>query len=194
LPPDDIKSTNALPPNELKPTNILPPDELKPTNALPPNDLRTVAGISAVNPVGPCCEVVANSALNSHLGRVVVNFPASTEGAIEVRRSGSTEKIGGWYSSGALEVGPGRYDVAISNKVVQNVQVEAGHDTQIKVGILRIKGAGNATIDLLDADQKTKLGGGYGGLTVGLPVGTYTVKMPGLAEKVTVRAGKITDF
>ena len=72
--------------------------------------------------------------------------------------------------------------------------VQVGHDTQIKVGVVRIKGGGNAAIDLLDSDQKTKLAGAFGGFTVGLPVGTYTVKMPGLSEKVTVRVDKIRDF
>ena len=179
-----------------QPVSALPPNDLKPTNVLHPDGVAPIDGnIRAVDPVQPCCNVVANSALNSHMGRVVLNFPASTDyTSVEILQAGSTEKIGGWSGTGALEVGPGTYDVAITNKVVHNVHVQAGHDTQIKVGVVRIKGGGNAAIDLLDSDQKTKLAGAFGGFTVGLPVGTYTVKMPGLAEKVTVRADKITDF
>ena len=205
LPPYDIKSTNILPPSELKPTKITPPEGLKPANALPPNDLKPtnafppegvapVDGIRAVDPAYPCCNIVANSALNSHMGRVVVNFPAGAAGMTITDVMRGTEKVDGWMGSGQLVVAPGRYTVVIANRPVTGVVVEGGHDTQVKVGAVRVSGAGNTVVDLLSADGKTKLAGAMGNLTVGVPAGTYMVRMGGVTQKISVSAGKITDF
>jgi hypothetical protein len=129
------------------------------------------------------------------MGRVVVNFPAGADAGMtitDVMRG--SEKVDGWIGSGQREVAPGRYTVVIANMPVTGVLVQGGHDTQIKVGTVRVSGGGNTIVDLLSADGKTKLAGAMGNLTVGLPVGTYTVRMAGATQKVSVSAGKITDF
>lgn len=56
----------------------------------------------------------------------------------------------------------------------------------MRVGVTRI--------DVVDKDGQSALTGGFGNQTIGLPVGTYQVKVAGQAETVTIAEGKVTEF
>lgn len=117
----------------------------QPPSLEPPSDIhaRIIAQMrSRVDPAGPCCDIVANSALNSHIGRIVVNFPAGADAGMTTSEvmKGNERAAEGWMGSGQREVAPGRYTVVIANRPVEGVVVEGGHDTQIKVGAVRVRG------------------------------------------------------
>jgi len=184
---------------------IIPPDGVRGavTSAIPAQESRAGAGSTGTQTgllqptaLEPCCEIVADAALNSHIGKVVANFPAGVDlGAttVDVLKAGTNEKVGGWFGSGNLAVAPGTYDVKIFNKVVSGVVVQGGHDTQVKVGAIRLKGGANSYADILDSDATTKITGGYG-LSVGLPAGNYSVRTGAGTEQIAVQAGKVTEF
>jgi len=91
-----------------------------------------------------------------------------------------------------MDLPPGSYDVKIFNKVVHSVAVQGGHDTRMNVGVIHAKAGGKNYADILDSDG-TKITGGYG-LSVGLPVGVYSVKTSDGTAKVGVQPGKVTEF
>ena len=120
---------------------------------------------------------------------------AKTSGArTNVYKAGDSKAIAGGYGNQTLDLLPGTYDVVISGKRVENVTVKSGHDTQVRVGVLRVTAGGNTRVDVLDAATKAKLTGGYGKLDIGLPVGPALVQVAGQSEAVTIESGKITDF
>lgn len=138
-----------------------------------------------------------NSALKGRLGRVVVEFPKDanmTSTRIDIAQAGADKSIKGDYGPMQAELLPGKYDVVISKKRVPGAEVASGKDTRIKAGVLRVKAAHNTRVDILDSDQKTMLVGDYGTVEVGLPPGTYYVKVAGQREAAQVRDGEITDF
>jgi hypothetical protein len=140
-----------------------------------------------------CCVILANASLKGRFGRLVVAYPAGavpTNTRISVLKD--DKEVQGDYGNHSFELLPGTYDLNISGKTVSNVTVKAGHDTNIKVGVLRITAAKNMRAAVLEGDRE--IAGGYGGELIGLPAGTFDVQMAGQTEKVTISDGKITDF
>jgi hypothetical protein len=144
-----------------------------------------------------CCDVVVNVAMKGRLGRIVVAFPEGGDAGssrIDVFRAGETASMEAAYGSSTWDLFPGTYAVVISGARVEGVTVQSGHDTRLRVGILRIQAGGSTRADVLAADGKTALVSGYGAMQIGLPVGTYRVQIAGQSEPVTIQNGKITDF
>ena len=142
-----------------------------------------------------CCTVVANPAMKGRLGRLVVTYPdgAKTSGArIDVSKEGNQTTSG--HGNQAFDLLPGSYTVVISGKRVDNVRVQSGHDTKVKVGVLRVTAGGNTRVNVLDQDRKTQVTSGHGNQEFGLPIGTVHVQIAGQMEAVTIQEGKITDF
>jgi hypothetical protein len=143
---------------------------------------------------GPCCSVVPNPTMKGRLGRLVVTFPeGSNPGTyIEVSKGGNAATNG--RGNVAFELLPGSYTVVISGKRVDNVTVQSGHDTKVKVGVLRVTAPGGTRIDVLDKDGKTHLTDGYGNKQFGFPIGTVYVQIAGQSEPISIKDGQITDF
>jgi len=165
------------------------PNESGPTGAakLPPVQKPTIYGQE------PCCSVVANAALKGRLGRVVVAFP---DGAVpkstrvDVLKDGKVLQSG--YGNKSWGLLSGTYEVSISGKQVPNVTVKAGHDTMVKVGVLRVSAAKGSSVDVLDGGHK--LTSGYGDQIIGLPPGAFDLKVAGQTQPVTISEGQVTDF
>ncbi len=155
---------------------------------LPAEKMVAAASASA------CCTVVPNPEMKGRLGRLVVTYPkgASADARIGVLKG--TEEVASGYGNKAFDLFPGSYSVVISGKRVDNVTVQSGHDTNVKVGVLRVTASGNTRIGVLDKDGKTEIASGYGKKQFGLPIGTVHVMVSGHKEAVTIQDGKITDF
>jgi hypothetical protein len=135
--------------------------------------------------------------MKGRMGRLVVAYPdgAKIGGArMDVYKAGEANAIAGGYGNQALDLLPGTYAVVISGKRVEPVTVKSGHDTQEKVGVLRVTAGGNTRVNVLDAATKAALTGGYGKRDIGLPIGPALVQVAGQSEAVTIESGKITDF
>jgi hypothetical protein len=141
-----------------------------------------------------CCTVIPNPVMKGRLGRLIVTYPEGTNAGAHIGVSRGDKHATDGYGNKAFELLPGSYTVVISGKRVDNVTVQSGHDTKVKVGVLRVTAPGGTRIDVLDKDGKTHLTDGYGNKQFGLPIGTVYVSVAGQSEAVTIQEGKITDF
>jgi hypothetical protein len=140
-----------------------------------------------------CCQMTANPELKGRLGRLVVAFPqeAAVKGTgVTVLKDGKT--LLSAYGTQMWELLPGSYEVMVSNKRIPNVQIQAGHDTHVKVGVLRISAGKGTKAAVLDAGNE--LVNGYGEQVIGLPPGSFEIEIAGQREKVMITAGEIKDF
>ena len=117
------------------PRTEAPPAAAPPTAAAPttvPPGPATSAPAPAVGPsLAECCEVVVDSERKGRLGRLIVKFPDG-------------------FKAGNMELLPGTYDVVISGKRVEGVTIKSGHDTKVKVGVLRVNAGASTRIDLVE--------------------------------------------
>jgi hypothetical protein len=148
----------------------------------------------AVSSASTCCTVVPNPIMKGRLGRLVVTYPEGTKAGARIGVSKGDKESTSGYGDKAFELLPGSYTVVISGKRVDNVTVQSGHDTKVKVGVLRVTAPGGTRIGVLDKDGKTELISGYGSKQFGLPIGTLYVSVAGQSEAVTIKDGQITDF
>ena len=155
--------------------------------------LPTATQAPEISP-GSCCSVVPNPTMKGRLGRLVVTYPEGTKAGAPIGVSRGDKEATSGYGNKAFELLPGNYTVVISGKRVDNVTVQSGHDTKVKVGVLRVTAPGGTGINVLDKDGKTHLTSGYGNKEFGLPIGTVYVSVAGQSEAVTIKDGQITDF
>jgi hypothetical protein len=141
----------------------------------------------------PCCAIVANPALR-RLGRIVVAYPEKVAARIDVFKAGDTKAVASDYGDVGFDLLPGTYDVSISGKRVAGVTVQSGHDTQIKVGVLRVNASDGTRVDLADPAGEKGFASGYGTQLFGLPIGAVGVEIAGQTETVAIEAGQVTEF
>ena len=171
----------------------------------PSQQVFTVMAPAAIGPSGPraanpsataaasCCAVVLNPALAGRLGRLVVAFPPAAVPSgtpVAVVKDGHELQTG--YGSQSWELLPGNYDLGVSGKTVTNVSVQARSDTNVRVGVLRVSASNQTHWEVLDGGAA--IANGYGPKLVGLPIGSYSLRIAGQAGSFTIRDGQITDF
>jgi hypothetical protein len=150
--------------------------------------------MDAASSASACCTVVPNPTMKGRLGRLVVTFPEGTKVSARVGASIGGKEATYGHGNQAFELFPGNYTVVISGKRVDNVTVQSGHDTKVKVGVLRVTAPGGTRMGILDKDRKTEITYGHGSNEFGLPIGTVYVSVAGQSEAVTIQEGKVTDF
>jgi hypothetical protein len=143
-----------------------------------------------------CCSVVTNPALRDRMGRLVVTYP---RGADPNQAVMYVYDAGGKYlhksnSSIAIDLTPGTYSVAINNRRVERITILAGHDTHVKVGVLRLSVGDGTRVSVYDAEQKLELTRSNGKQDIGFPIGKVSVNVAGQWEAVTIEEGKIVDL
>lgn len=155
------------------------------------------AGCNGAKPdnANPCCEFVPNASLGSQ-GELVVAFPQGADVGISIvnlyKADGQT-KLRGGIGNQSWQLTPGTYSVEISGVRVPNVQVKAGSDTRVRVGVLQVKAGGNTIADVLDTSGR-KIDGHMGGFVIGLPAGSYGVRINGQTQPVQIQAGTTTNY
>jgi len=140
--------------------------------------------------------IVANPELRS-LGRIVVAFPNGSKASsrIDIFKPGDERNsIQGTYGSMTADLIPGRYVVAISGRRVEGVEVQAGHNTILRVGALRVHAGSGTRVDVFERGGKDSLAAFYGVNDVGLPVGQYDVQIAGQRASVAIKENAITEF
>jgi len=176
--------------------------------SVPSPQVFTVMAPAAVGPTGAraatlspaltpatsgCCAVVPNPALVGRLGRLVVSFPPAavpSNTSLAVIKDGKELQSG--YGSQTWELLPGNYDLSVSGKTINSVAVQARADTNVRVGVLRISAGSQTHWEVLDGG--TAIANGYGSKLVGLPVGSYGLRISGQTESFAIRDGEVTDF
>jgi hypothetical protein len=150
----------------------------------------------AATAAADCCEVTPNAALAAGVGRVVVSYP---EGGHATRldlfaASDASTAIQSKYGDVALELPPGTYDATVGGRRVAGVEVQAGRDTRIRVGVLHVHAGDGTRIDIFEPADGEKLADGYGEKQYGLAVGLVAVEIAGQRDTALIEDGKITEF
>ena len=148
------------------------------------------------NNANPCCEFVPNASLGSHMGELVVAFPKGADvgiSVVNVYKADGQTKLQGGIGSQSWQLTPGTYSVEISGVRLPNVEVKAGSDTRLRVGVLEVKPGSNTIADVLDASGR-KLDGHMGGFAIGLPAGSYGVRINEQTQPVQVQDGTTTNY
>lgn len=150
--------------------------------------------LAKANP-GDTYVISANPELKGRLGQMVVAFPKGAS-ASNTRTFVYKEQnaITDFYGDKTVELLPGTYAVAITGKRVEGITIQSGHDSKVKVGMLRVAAGKDTRVFLLDTDKTRVLTDGYGNQELGFPIGTVYVSIAGQSEAVTIKDGQITDF
>jgi hypothetical protein len=96
------------------------------------------------------------------------------------------------YGNQTWDLLPGSYDVSVGGKVVSNVSVQSRSDTTVRVGVLRVSAGADTKTDVVEGSAV--ISSGYGSHLVGLPVGSYGLRISGATESFTIQDGQVTDF
>jgi hypothetical protein len=129
------------------------------------------------------------------MGRIVVAFPdgaAPTGTRVAVLKDGKEIKSG--HGNANWELPSGTYEVTISDKSLLGVAVQAGQETQVKVGVLHVNADQQTRIELIDPASGKVLASGHGERSYGLPIGPISVQVAGQSETVTIEEGVVTKF
>lgn len=145
---------------------------------------------------GGAVTLVANPELKGRLGRIVVEAPEGTKNRSPISFYNAGEEEGSAADSGygtlTSETLAGAYTV-VMHKVKLPIEVRRGHDTVVKLGVLRINASKQTAWSLLLTDGETGASG-YGSEEVGVLPGDYVVKIKKSSEPVTVEPGKVLEF
>ncbi len=88
----------------------------------------------------------------------------------------------------------GTYDVEVAGKRVVGVPIQAGQETHLLMGLLRVVYKDMSTTEVYDSDKKTRIVKDNGTLRLGLPVGKYWVKLAGRMVEVEIKEGQVVEF
>jgi hypothetical protein len=146
----------------------------------------------------PRYKITPNSASKGRMGRLIVRFPKGgkmTNTEVEVFADAARkERSDHGYGEKTFELLPGSYWVTVSGAVVP-LEVQSRSDTVVLTGALRVEASANTAVGVFADPECTKqLIHFYGVRDVGLPLGTYYVRISGKSEPVKIEEGKITEF
>jgi hypothetical protein len=143
-----------------------------------------------------CCRIVPNAQLKS-LGRIVVSFPKDSKAGgtrIDIFKANDKESIKVDYGSMKADLVPGQYDLTVGGRPMKGIEVRAAHDTNIRVGVLRVHVGSGTRVDIFEPGKTDALRRVYGSGDIGLPVGRYEVQVAGQRATVSVKEDEITEF
>ncbi len=151
-----------------------------------------------ISPAGPASyKVVAKSDMKGRMGRLVVGFPKDSKVGTQVEVFADADlkqKAENAYGAKAFDLLPGKYWVSISGQVIP-LEVQSRSETVVATGALKIELSGSTQVEVFaDKECKKKLANSYGSAEVGLPIGTYYVRISGKAEPIQIEEGKVTEF
>lgn len=151
---------------------------------------------AAPAPSSPWEVTDANDPNLKSVGRLVVNFPEGTESSYagtQVFQPGAPKADDFTYGNASFEFMPGTYDVAIAQRRIAGVPIEAGRITRIRAGALHTAVGPQTKIQLYDPEKKPIIWG-YGVHTYGLAEGTYYLRVQNGWKEILIKDGQTTEF
>jgi hypothetical protein len=199
-PPQNPPATDPVPQAASQPATSQPAASSTASN--PPTRMPTPL---ARTPLAAAAETEAyiikpNLKLLGDTGRLVVRFPEGIRKRdnqrIQFPKTKDEKNSEINWGSVARETPPGDYLVTINGKMIEGVKVQAGADTQLRVGILRLELPDNQTWELIEEDLDSAPAIYYAGgpADIGLPVGTYYVRTKAEIAPVKIEDNKLTTF
>jgi hypothetical protein len=200
-PPEDPVAQNTAAAPTTAPAAAASQPAAQPTASNPPTRMQT----PITRTLGAATETEAytikpNLKLLGETGRLVVRFPEGIRKRdnqrIQFPKAKDEKNSEINWGSVAKETPPGDYLVTINGKLIEGVKVQAGADTQVRVGILRLELPDNQTWELIEEDLDSAPAIFYAGgpADIGLPVGTYYVRTKSEISPVKIEDGKIATF
>lgn len=148
----------------------------------------------------PAFTLVPNAKLPAEIGRLVIRFPEGTERRdyqrIQFPKDQKDIHAAIEWGSLAKELAPGEYIVAVNGKMVEGVKVEAGSDTTLAVGVLRVKAPDGTFFEIVeeDLDNAPAIFSESGPKDIALPPGSYFIRVNKQILPFTIEDAKFTEF
>lgn len=138
-------------------------------------------------------EIIPNQSLKGSTGRLVAQLPAKASMILQIHKSGEPKHFDAWYDSKASNLLPAIYDIKVNNVWLQNVPIQKGKDTRLKLGVLEIPFDGNYSVKMDDGTEVIKVSGNEKRMLV-LPEGKYKVVVASGEQQVKIKDGAVTTF
>ncbi len=133
------------------------------------------------------------STMKGVLGRLDINYPAGVDRWILYYQPADNKYMGSVGSNEkTFNISPGEYRFLITDVPVDNVPIQKGHETRIKMGFLNVVSEGGF---YLYNDTKEKLYTTYDKpKKIALPVGNYQVKLGGQFYPFVIKDGETVEY
>ncbi len=127
------------------------------------------------------------------LGRLNINYPAGVDRWILLYRPADNKYLGSVSENDkTYTLGPGEYRFLITDVPVENVPIQKGHETRIRIGFLNVVSEGGF---YLYNNTKEKLYTTYDKpKKIALPVGSYQVKLGGQFYPFTIKDKETVEY
>ena len=136
-------------------------------------------------------EIKSDSTLTGITGQLVLELPKEIAVASHLQAflTGETKPAISWFGNKKDKLMPGTYDIVLEKYRLNNVRIEKGKTTRLKVGVLNFSARQGVTI--VDSNQqKFSMAGPF---RIALPVGIYTIN--GNKEMAfTIKDGEQTKY
>lgn len=133
------------------------------------------------------------SAMKGVLGRLDINWPAGVDRWILFYQPADNKYMGSVSTNDKIfTISPGEYRFLITDVPVENVPIQKGHETRIKMGFLNVVSEGGF---YLYNDTKEKLYTTYDKpKKIALPVGNYQLKLGGQFYPFTIKDKETVEY
>jgi hypothetical protein len=159
----------------------------------------TGSGISKENIMGENLNPLTNQkwemqpdpSLKGVTGQLVIQMPKAIPimSHLQAFKSGDTKVAASWFGNNKSNLIPGTYDILLEKYKLNNVPIEKGKTTRLKVGLLNFTPRQSVTI-VDGSQQKFAMAGPF---KIVLPVGTYYID--GKKDQAFVmKDGEQTDY
>jgi hypothetical protein len=127
------------------------------------------------------------------LGKLDINFPPDVERNILIYQSTDNKFITSVSRNDKIyTIAPGQYRFTLTNVPVENVPIQKGHETRIKMGFLNVVSEGGF---YLYNETKEKLYTTYDKpKKIALPVGNYQLKLGGQFYPFTIKDKETVEY
>ena len=129
------------------------------------------------------------------LGRLNSTFPADVSWTMDIYTQADNKMVNLITSNHNIKtssLSPGEYAIKFTGVQLQNVPVQKGHETRLKVGFLNIVSDGSW--DLYDAAKENIHTSNTKPQKIALPVGSYQLKLGGNFYPVVIKDGETEEY
>ena len=127
------------------------------------------------------------------LGRLDINFPKDVERNILIYQQADNKFITSVsYNDKIYTIAPGEYRFTLTNVPVENVPIQKGHETRLKMGFLNVVSEGDW--HLFNETKEKQYTSGNKPKKLPLPVGSYQLKLGLQFYPVVIKDGETVEY
>ena len=139
--------------------------------------------------------LISPNDLKGNTGRLILDYPGTTDWQVNIWTMAGDKFVTTIKNSNkktAHVLTPGEYRVKLNTVELLHVPIQKGHDTKLVWGILNIVSQTDWRLD--DETGKQHFISGKKPVKMAVPVGTYSIKLGGSAQKVVVKNGETVEL